>query len=178
MEAFIFTILGLIILALIGQLVKCKYKIKQLNRDNITLGDIINKSTVKTTEIDKELNVLETKYINLVKEITSLEDYLKTFINGKLKVYVHSNFHSNYNLYNGKFYAKVNAANSGRSKAEGIPVLPLQDSKYSVIDIYKLKKLLRLFPERGLLANLNESKTLKESMIQELGNKTLTPYSK
>jgi len=178
METFIIFLLTLLVLGLIYQVTKSKAKIKYLQKDNITLGGIINKATLKTTEINKQFNLLEHTYVTVVSERNDLEEYLKAFINARFKVYVNSNFHSNYNLYNGKFYAKVSAANSSRSKAEGIPVLPLQDNKYSVIDVYKVRKLQKANPEGSILAYIEQAKTLKENLIQELGNKNLTPYSK
>lgn len=178
MEIFFILSLSLVVFVLVYHLYKYKAKVKYLQKDNITLGDIIKKATLKTTEISKQFDLLENTYVTVVDEKNMLEIYLKAFINTRFKVYVNSNFHSNHNLYNGKFYAKVNAANSGRSKAEGIPVLPIQDNKYTVIDIYKVRKLQKVNPEGSILAYIEQAKTLKENLIQELGNKNLTPYSK
>ena len=57
-------------------------------------------------------------------------------------------------------------------------MLPIPDNKYNVIDIYKLKSIMREFPDNDILTSLEASKTPKEELIQELGNKILTSYKR
>lgn len=176
MESLIVFIVGFIIACLIYQNIKLTRKVKQLNKDKFNLETIITVANDKATQIREEIERVNSKVTSLLSDKAALESYLETFITEKIKVYVRSNFHSNYNVYNSKFYAKVNGKTSN-SKVEGIPVLTIANNKYSVIDIYNLKKLMKQFPDDPILLNIEQSRTSKEELIQELGNKVLTSYS-
>lgn len=176
MEAFFITVLSLIILGLLSIIYDYKQKLKHTNKLNQSLQFTINAKSIRVKEHKDVIDELEDNIHGLRQNIILLESYLEMFIIEKLKVFVRSNFHSNYNVYNNKFYAKVNGKTSS-SKVEGIPVLTLSNNKYSVIDIYKFKKLQRKHPEAGILTNLEQSRTGKEDLIRELGNKVLTSYS-
>lgn len=179
MITFWITVLICLILALVGYNTHYKRKIKQLNKELREYQVVVNTVTVTASRINEELAELEIKIEKVRYDKSALESYLKAFIHGKLKVYVRSNFHSNFNIYNNKYYAKASASNNpnNKGKVEGIPVLTFADNRYNVIDIYKLKKLIKSDSDYALLDVLEQSKTTKESLIQELGNKILTSYS-
>jgi len=169
--------IGLIILLTILSyiIISLNDKISMLRKSNVSMEYKIREITRnydnKVTEnIDLEHKIVDLKLINF-----NLDVYLNSFINEKLKVFINSNFHSNYSVYNGKFYAKVSKSPTS-TKGEAIPVLPIQGNKYNVIDIYKLKRLQKLDLEGSILSHLEACKTVKENMVKELGNKILTSY--
>lgn len=180
MITFWITVLICLILALVGYNTHYKRKIKQLNKELREYQVVVNTAAVTASRINEELAELEIRVEKTKQDKLALETYLKAFIHGKLKVYVRSNFHSNFNIYNNKYYAKASAStvhNNTKGKVEGIPVLTFADNRYNVIDIYKLKKLIKSDSDYALLDVLEQSKTTKETLIQELGNKILTSYS-
>lgn len=176
MEMFFITILVLLLLICIYKIQEGKKKIKSLNKENYSLSNTISLANTKVININEAIDELKISVENIKQEKRQLEIYLDYFVNGRIRVYVRSNFHSNFNVYNNKFYAKVSGRTTS-TKVEGIPVLTLHDNKYDVIDLYKFKKLQRQFPDDPILLNLEQSRTKKEDLIQELGNKVLTSYS-
>jgi len=177
MDIFINIIL-LVIIALLGMgLLTSNNKVTELRKSNTIMEDKIREITKAYNDSTSEIIDLEHRIVEVNGINYSLETNLKTFITERIKVYVNSNFHSNYNIYNGKFYAKISKSPTS-TRIEAIPVLPIQGNKYYVIDIYKLKRLQKLEPDTSILSHIEASKTQKENMIQELGNKVLTSYQR
>jgi len=175
MATNIIIVLLIILVFLLIKITNDNTVIKQYRKNTIILGSRLNKTVQDLNRLEENASKLESERNSLYTTKHNLENYLKTFINERIKVYINSNFHSNYNVYNGKFYAKISKSPNS-TKAEAIPVLPIQGNKYQVIDIYKLKKKYKAFPDQSILSLLDESKTSKETIIGELGNKVLTSY--
>jgi len=174
MDKYIIEVLIVLLIGVVIRLYMYSTKLKRLIKSKDRLESVIDNNSAKQRGLKDEIRDLEDKIGFLTHENTIIKQYVNVFIHGRLKVYVRSNFHNNYSTYNGKYYAKINAGSN--SKAEGIPVLSIPDNKYTVIDIYKLKSLMREHPDSDISTILELAKTPKESLIQELGNKVLTSY--
>lgn len=101
---------------------------------------------------------------SLINENTSFRMLLRSIVNEPLKVFTNSNFYANFSIYKGKYYAKVNN-NKTNNKKEAIPILTLIDSKYKVVDLYKLKELLKQ-PDLPTIDAIRNSTVMKEELIK------------
>lgn len=157
----------------VALMILISFHIKLLNKESHRL--LILKKSFKTADnLTWEIKNLNDINKSQEEKLVTLEKYLKMFIKGQVKVFVNSNFYSNFNVYNNKYYAKINK-NLTNNKAEGIPVLTHRESKYIVIDLYKLNKLIFKLPN-NLTENIENSFVFKEDLVKELGNKVLKPY--
>lgn len=103
------------------------------------------------------------------------KDYITLIITSPIKVYTQSNFYSNHSFFSYRFYAKIN--NKDRNnKAEGIPVLEIPNNKNKILNLYKLKNSIRQYPNEDMEILIKNSIQLKETLIEELGNKVLKSY--
>lgn len=124
---------------------------------------------------------------NLTHEIQACIMWIKLFINAPIKVYTQSNFYSNFNYHNGRYYAKINQAKTN-NKAEAIPVIELKNTKYKILDLYRLKYGLEKLEDRKALDSksyttfeeldvlIENSCVSKEYIVEGLGNKVLKSY--
>lgn len=157
--------IGIIILSIKNKKlqIECQelnYKIFNDNIKNDNLREAITnyKAIIKTTN----------------RELVELETVLLLFIKNNISVYTNSNFHSTYNYYNNRFYAKVNKKPTN-NKAEGIPILNFDYNKSVSLDIYKLRHLIKSNSE-SLVENISKAKVFKSEMITRLENKILKNY--
>ena len=169
----LFSIILQIVIIIITVLstVTIKHYKKILNNDHNTIIKLI-----------KERNALEQQLVNVkqqvnddVKQILTLRKLLLSFINTPIKVYTNSNFYNNYNFYNNKFYAKINNKTSN-NKAEAIPIMPVDGSRYKVLDIYKLKHLLSSKGSNTITFDIEDCYVNKEDLVNQLGTKVLKGY--
>ena len=104
-------------------------------------------------------------------------DYVTLLAIAPIKVYTQSNFYSIHSFFNNRYYAKINNKTTN-NKAEGIPVVELVSSSSKIINLYKLRHIIRKSPMTSFEKALEASITTKQELIQELGNKQLKSYER
>lgn len=161
----------------LGAYIRLRYINKSLKDKRASLIDQLIEVRAK---LENEIEHRKTREAYLNRKNLELTVIIKSLVLSPIKVYTMSNFYGNYNYHNGRFYAKINQ-NKTNNKAEGIPFIPVIGSESHVIDIYNLKKSLKVYKDREMSREHIEtlifySTRLKETIIEELGNKILKSY--
>lgn len=129
--------------------------------------DVIASLKDANTYFRNQLDTIELKY----------NDYITLLAIAPIKVYTQSNFYSIHSFFNNRYYAKINNKDTN-NKAEGIPVVELISSSSKIINLYKLRHIIRKSPMTSFEKALEASITTKQELIQELGNKQLKSYER
>lgn len=129
--------------------------------------DVIASLKDANTYFRNQLDTVELKY----------NDYVTLLAVAPIKVFTQSNFYSIHSFFNNRYYAKINNKTTN-NKAEGIPVVELISSSSKIINLYKLRHIIRKSPMTSFEKALEASITTKQELIQELGNKQLKSYER
>lgn len=148
---------------------------------NIRLAKVVTKSKDIIQNQKDEIFSWKDANNHLKNQLDTIElkynDYITLLAIAPIKVYTQSNFYSNHSFFNNRYYAKINNKDTN-NKAEGIPVVKLISSSSKIINLYKLRHIIRKSPMTSFEKALEASITTKQELIQELGNKQLKSYER
>ena len=148
---------------------------------NIRLAKVVTKSKDIIQNQKDEIFSWKDANNHLKNQLDTIElkynDYITLLAITPIKVYTQSNFYSNHSFFNNRYYAKINNKDTN-NKAEGIPVVKLISSSSKIINLYKLRHIIRKSPMTSFEKALEASITTKQELIQKLGNKQLKSYER
>ena len=148
---------------------------------NIRLAKVVTKSKDIIQNQKDEIFSWKDANNHLKNQLDTIElkynDYITLLAIAPIKVYTQSNFYSNHSFFNNRYYAKINNKDTN-NKAEGIPVVKLISSSSKIINLYKLRHIIRKSPMTSFEKALEASITTKQELIQKLGNKQLKSYER